>query len=110
MTRKDFKDKIHSCTFFHSDLFYVRNHLPVPKVEVSTYKLKVYDANMKETSFSLEDIKTKFPKVTVTATVMCAGNRRGEMVKVSFAKHCIKYTTFCNYYIFHPYSFFTIIK
>ncbi|CAH0386283.1 unnamed protein product [Bemisia tabaci] len=69
-----------------NDLFYVRNHLPVPKVEVSTYKLKVYDANMKETSFSLEDIKTKFPKVTVTATVMCAGNRRGEMVKVKPVK------------------------
>merc|ERR1712037_1033547 len=31
---------------------------------------------MKETVFTLEDLKTKFPKVDVTTVIQCNGNRR----------------------------------
>jgi sulfite oxidase len=30
-------------------------------------------------SFTLEDLKTKYPKTSVTTTLQCAGNRRSEM-------------------------------
>lgn len=33
-----------------------------------------------------QDLKTKFPKHTITATMQCAGNRRSEMNKVKLVK------------------------
>ena len=65
-----------------SDLFYVRNHLPVPEIKEEEYELDICGLDVKETTLKLEDIK-KFPKYTITAAVQCAGNRRSEMVKVS---------------------------
>lgn len=72
------------CHFLtRSELFYVRNHLPVPDVDASSYELELNDElNSKECTLTLQDIK-KYPKYTVTATIMCAGNRRSEMTKVS---------------------------
>lgn len=37
-------------------------------------------------TLSLEDLKTRFPKHTVTATLQCAGNRRSEMNQVKQVK------------------------
>ncbi|XP_046981102.1 sulfite oxidase-like [Schistocerca americana] len=65
-----------------SHLFYVRNHLPVPDVDLSTYELEVEGLDAKGLVLSLDELKTKFPKHTVTAAVQCAGNRRSEMAKV----------------------------
>ncbi|KAE8742914.1 hypothetical protein FOCC_FOCC011466 [Frankliniella occidentalis] len=67
------------------DLFYVRNHLPVPEISENDYKLEIHFQG-KDYSFSLDDLKTKFEQVTVTATVMCAGNRRGEMTEIKPVK------------------------
>ncbi|KAF2364052.1 Oxidoreductase molybdopterin-binding domain [Trinorchestia longiramus] len=64
-----------------NDLFYVRNHLPVPVVKESEYSLEVCGLGVQERHLSLTDIK-KFPKHTITAAVQCGGNRRSEMVKV----------------------------
>lgn len=73
---------LQNITFF-SDLFYVRNHLPVPDIDESSYELEICDELMdKEQTFTLENIK-KYPKHTVTAAIQCAGNRRSEMTKVS---------------------------
>lgn len=69
--------------FLYRDIFYVRNHLPVPRIDEDDYELQVTGIGIKETKFTLNDLKTKFPKTTVTATIMCAGNRRNEMKKVS---------------------------
>lgn len=60
----------------------MRNHLPVPDIDAATYELELFDEeSKKEKTITLKDIK-KYPKRTVTATVMCAGNRRSEMTKV----------------------------
>ncbi len=64
----------------YSEVFYVRNHLPVPSVDAKTYQLEVEGINIKDKSFSLNDLK-KFPKVSVSATIQCGGNRRTEMGK-----------------------------
>uniref|UniRef100_A0A8D0BJM4 Sulfite oxidase, mitochondrial n=1 Tax=Salvator merianae TaxID=96440 RepID=A0A8D0BJM4_SALMN len=62
-----------------SQLFFKRNHLPVPEVDPAAYRLRVQGASGKTLSLSLQDIKKKFPKHEVTAALQCAGNRRGEM-------------------------------
>ncbi|CAH2002488.1 unnamed protein product [Acanthoscelides obtectus] len=68
------------------ELFYVRNHLPVPNIDAEQYKLEIEIEGAKKTvSLSLDDLK-KMPKKTITATIMCAGNRRSEMVKVKTVK------------------------
>jgi len=74
-----FLTSIHRSIFFR-DLFYVRNHLPVPDISEKDYELSISFGNKVHT-LTLSDIK-KFPKVTVTAAIMCAGNRRSEMSKV----------------------------
>lgn len=60
----------------------MRNHLPVPEVDVNTYRLEVeVEGTDRYLSFSLDDLK-KLPKTTIVATLMCAGNRRSDMNKV----------------------------
>ena len=66
-----------------NDIFYVRNHLPVPRVNPESYRLEVKGEGVKTPlSLSLEDLKTEFPRHTVTATIQCAGNRRVELNRV----------------------------
>lgn len=68
-----------------TDLFFVRNHLPVPNINLKTYCLNIQGAT-KELKFSLCDLKNKFKKKSVIAVVQCAGNRRSEMVKIKPVK------------------------
>ena len=55
---------------------FVRNHCAVPDIDPGEYTLTVTGEGMEETVFSLEDLKTKFPKVDVTTVIQCNGNRR----------------------------------
>ncbi|XP_069826602.1 sulfite oxidase, mitochondrial [Dendropsophus ebraccatus] len=65
------------------ELFFKRNHLPVPNINPDDYELIVERTSGaqqgKPLKLSLEDLKTKFPRQEVTATLQCAGNRRSEM-------------------------------
>jgi len=63
------------------DLFYIRHHHPVPclsRNDVENFELEIdlgaYGGGKKK--ISLQDIQ-KMPKVEVTATLQCSGNRRG---------------------------------
>eukprot|EP00898_Chlorokybus_atmophyticus_P009131 jgi/Chlat1/9219/Chrsp98S09289 len=69
-----------------NELFYVRNHLPVPKVDAKEYELTVTGEGAKLLKLSLDDLKTKFKKQYVTSTVQCAGNRRNEMTRLKPVK------------------------
>ncbi|XP_019911222.2 sulfite oxidase, mitochondrial [Esox lucius] len=70
-----------------SAIFFKRNHLPVPQVDPKAYQLHVEGLPGAEPLvLSLEELKTRFPKHTVTATLQCAGNRRSEMNKVKPVK------------------------
>lgn len=70
-----------------NELFYVRNHMPVPVIKGEEYELKITDKNGKQLeSLTLNDLKTKFEKVDVSATVQCAGNRRNELGRVKKVK------------------------
>jgi len=61
-----------------NELFYVRNHLPVPEIDPEEYELEVEGKGVKEIKLTLEDLK-KMPKHTIVAAIQCAGNRRAEM-------------------------------
>ncbi|KAM4613497.1 sulfite oxidase, mitochondrial isoform 2-T2 [Polymixia lowei] len=69
-----------------SALFFKRNHLPVPRVDPASYRLHVEGLPGGALTLSLDDLKTRFPKHTVTATLQCAGNRRSEMNEVKQVK------------------------
>lgn len=70
-----------------TDLFYIRNHLPVPTdVDEKTYRLRVEGEGLRSLELSLEDLKRNFRKHTVTATIQCAGNRRNQLNEVKHVK------------------------
>ena len=55
----------------------------MPQVDPETYELEVeVEGRKKCLVLTLDEIK-KLPRHTITATIMCAGNRRSEMVKVN---------------------------
>ncbi|KAH7035985.1 uncharacterized protein B0I36DRAFT_319500 [Microdochium trichocladiopsis] len=63
------------------NLFYVRNHGAVPKVtqhQAQNWKIRVHGLVEREMEFSIQDLKDKFPTVTLPITLVCAGNRRKE--------------------------------
>ncbi|XP_011871079.1 PREDICTED: sulfite oxidase-like [Vollenhovia emeryi] len=68
-----------------ADFFYVRNHLPVPQIDLKDYTLELAIEGTTKKTLDFEAI-TKYKKRTITAAVMCGGNRRSEMSKVKKLK------------------------
>jgi sulfite oxidase len=65
-----------------TELFFVRNHLPVPDIDPATYALEISGPGIPEGApvrLSLHDLQTKFPQHTVVTALQCAGNRRQAM-------------------------------
>src|SRR5438309_11389755 len=62
-----------------NEAFFVRYHtLPVPTgVDLGTWRLRVSGLVDRPLELSLDDLKSKFPKVAVTAVTQCSGNSRG---------------------------------
>jgi hypothetical protein len=54
-----------------NELFYVRNHLAVPDIEADEYRLIVKGKGIKKHTFTLKDLKEKFPKHEVVTTLQC---------------------------------------
>lgn len=66
-----------------ASIHYIRSHHPVPVVtNPENFTLKVDVGEGKIHSFCLNDLKTKFPKTEIVATLQCSGNRRSNMNKV----------------------------
>ena len=65
------------------DIFFVRNHFPVPQVDPGQYTLEIKGEGVeKPIRLTLKELKTKFPKHVVTCTIQCAGNRKADLDKV----------------------------
>ena len=64
-------------------LHYVRNHHPVPVVADGTHMLRVEvprgDGTVATLSFTADELRARFPKHVVRATIQCGGNRRGQL-------------------------------
>ncbi|XP_075708238.1 sulfite oxidase, mitochondrial [Rhinoderma darwinii] len=73
-----------------NELFFKRNHLPVPNINPEEFQLIVErppGAKLgKPLKLTLKDLQTKFSRHEVTATLQCAGNRRSEMNAVKPVK------------------------
>ncbi|VDK81954.1 unnamed protein product [Onchocerca ochengi] len=66
-----------------NDIFYVRNHMPVPavkQIDAKKHRLKIDGISVRQPlTLSLDDLKREFASVSVNATLQCAGNRRTQM-------------------------------
>lgn len=62
-----------------NELFFVRNHLPVPLIDEKDFNLEVKVEGKAGIMLTLKDLKTKFKPRKVTAALQCAGNRRSQM-------------------------------
>jgi sulfite dehydrogenase len=62
-----------------NDAFFVRYHVfPVPtSVDLATWRLNIVGHVDRPLELSMADLKTKFPRVELTAVAQCAGNSRG---------------------------------
>lgn len=66
-----------------NSLYYVRNHFPVPSIDVSNYFLDIGTIDGHWVRVTLPFLKSKFPHHTLTVTTECAGNRRADMAAQS---------------------------
>ena len=62
-----------------ADLFFVRNHAAIPRVDPRAYRLGVGGMVEAPLTLSLDDLRGLGESVNVPATLACAGNRRAEL-------------------------------
>ena len=62
------------------DLFYIRSHGPTPRLDAAEYRLHIRGLVNHPTQYTLDQLRTGFPAHTVTATLVCAGNRREDLI------------------------------
>ena len=62
-----------------SDLFYVRNHFAIPRVELSSWSLRVEGQVERPLELSYQQIRDQ-PTSRLVATLECAGNSRAYMI------------------------------
>jgi sulfite oxidase len=62
-----------------TERFFVRNHGPVPAVDEDEYRLALAGEVHEPLVLSLRELRERFARATVTATLACAGNRRSDL-------------------------------
>lgn len=62
--------------------FYVRSHGDVPDIDPAAYRLRIGGLVGTPLELSLDDLRARFPRREVAATMQCAGNRRADMQPV----------------------------
>ena len=67
---------------FHTptDQFFTRSHAPIPTVDPATWRLRISGLVNAAQELSLGDLKSRFARHDVTATLVCAGLRRNEFL------------------------------
>ncbi|HEY0555728.1 MAG TPA: molybdopterin-dependent oxidoreductase [Thermoanaerobaculia bacterium] len=68
--------------FTPNEIFFIRGHGDIPAVDPAAFRLTVDGLVGLPLSLSLDDLRG-FPRVTVGATLQCAGNRRRELIEVA---------------------------
>lgn len=65
-----------------NELFYVRNHMWVPKVDhADKYEFSIELSSGDIKSYTVADLKSRFKQHKVTAVLQCSGNRRKDMTE-----------------------------
>jgi sulfite oxidase len=60
--------------------FFTRSHGTIPRIDPAAWRLEVGGLVDRPVSFSLEELLRRFPRREVTATLVCAGLRRAELL------------------------------
>jgi sulfite oxidase len=63
-----------------ASLFFSRSHAAIPTVDPAAYRLRVHGLVRHALEFTLEQLGERFPLSTGTATLVCAGLRRDELI------------------------------
>lgn len=63
-----------------AEFFFARNHAPLPEIDPTHYRLTINGQVTTPLTLSLAELRARFPRQQVVATLMCAGNRRQELV------------------------------
>jgi sulfite oxidase len=75
-----------------NELFFVRNHMPVPDIRVddkkSNFCLQIDGEGLVPHCFSIRELMESFPQHTVTTTIQCGGNRRMELETAKETADC----------------------
>jgi sulfite oxidase len=72
-------EDLSSSSITPNEVFYVRNHMWVPKIEEQQFTLEVELLDGTTTQYTMQDLREKFKPIKVSATLQCAGNRRSDM-------------------------------
>ncbi|EPS29503.1 hypothetical protein PDE_04453 [Penicillium oxalicum 114-2] len=62
-----------------NELFYVRNHFWVPAVKGEDHEINIEMVDGTERTYTVKELKERFPRHKITTTLQCAGNRRKSM-------------------------------
>ncbi len=65
-----------------TDAFYARNHGPIPEIAPQQWQLTVTGLVGKPLTIDYDQLTTQFAQHRVVATLVCAGNRRAEMLRI----------------------------
>ncbi|HXI21862.1 MAG TPA: sulfite oxidase [Gemmatimonadales bacterium] len=65
-----------------ASLFFTRSHAATPQVELEAWRLRVVGLVSRPLELSLAELLAGFPEREVTATLVCAGLRRDELLAV----------------------------
>lgn len=75
------------------EIFFVRNHLPVPEVDLKDYKLEICagtdgkpDEQKPIASYTLDELKRKFKPYSIDCVIQCSGNRRNDLKQIKEIK------------------------
>ncbi len=66
-----------------TQLFFVRNHGTVPEIDPASYRLVGGGSVAQPLQLTLTDLRARFPRVHLHATLQCAGNRRRELMAIA---------------------------
>jgi DMSO/TMAO reductase YedYZ molybdopterin-dependent catalytic subunit len=60
-----------------TDRFFIRNHADTPHVDTATWALRIEGNGVRDPiAYTYDDLWNRFPLVSLTRTIECAGNRR----------------------------------
>jgi len=65
-----------------TNAFYARNHGPIPEIAPQQWRLTVGGLVATPLTLTYEQLTTDYDQHSVVATLLCAGNRRAEMLRV----------------------------
>jgi sulfite oxidase len=63
--------------------FYLRNHGDIPRLDAAGFRVRVEGRVARGLELTVAELRDRFPRSSVVATLQCAGNRRGELAALA---------------------------